>query len=936
MAKQANLAACLDVLADRTAEGAIHCKAHAAHGAVHLLYQGITRMANVRDIGDAVRALRILVNFATHDPDSLEAELGSGLPALLDALGKLHLENVVQRKGLRLLEQLFKNARTSKRGPNRRVVTLGHGLNEAFTFRVIQHIFKIMQGAALDCDLQEQAIAVLAPLGDALMDGALATDAFALVVVAVRNHMHSVALCTNVVQLIGRLGPVFLAKDRRGIEILVACVARHRSAAALQHVGAQALARLCAGGGDTVALRRCRASGAVTAMVLAMCAHASDKQLHQEATSVLDILCPGAMAIVRTLGPALTAFISPMRWSSDPMRAIDYEPVDLTLLKSSGQFSKLAVESFEKEVLGSQGVRKPGGVDSEELLHFSGYVALAFRDLMSYPWDRWPIVGSGPKLNKPMKDGKLAQEPSENTADLPGPDKKQLAHLCQVLKKSADILPEDAVSLRDGRAGSGDSRRPVPAGATLLQAVDAECLITLLGFFARTSPRMAQDIYNDGAGGAAAICAWLTSRCFSVHNAKNYVAGDDEQVTKAAFPLHRACLSALAALCRHDTVGPPAVLAARGGSAVMDFLGHMDPGVRCAALRCAAWLIKHAGNGGQLGATALWSNIFSALRNTEHDAVRLAAGGCAFAALNDGWAGFDVDPPAPIQGLFAALKVAMMQATQKKSAEGMLPLLLCMKLLLENDMHVRKYRENPEGMLRALPQWVPGGAKRGATSLERALALVSVQVMDKCYERKLVPADIMLDADVTLQLLHSGASEYAEHTLARTCDTVVMQVVSKETQLAELEHLLAVPPKRSNGSNCLPAPEVLHCLLHRTQEIFKSAPEQASESLSSAIAKLETLLVEEGSYTAAEPLILDNVREFKRLLSRASLRKQSQRRRSSHVAWNDVTTAPLIERSHTDPVQAESPIARAQSAKPVVSKQPPPEADEEQEVHNED
>jgi len=907
MAKQASLEACLDELAERTSNGPVQCRAHATHGAVHLLYQGIVRMANSRRLVDAMKSLSILVNFAIHDPESLDAELSVGIPALLDALGKLQSEIKLQCYGLRLIERLFENARASKRAnrTNRRVLTLGHGLDEAFTFRILAHIFSIMRTGERDCDLQRQSVSILAPLGDALIDGALALDAFTLVAAAARRHPRSAELATSIVQLMGRLGPAFLSREPKSVMLVVMCLERHRSNADVQHAGAKALARLCAGGGDTQTVRLCRSSGSVAAMILAACAHSSDQQLLREVSKVLDILCPGAMAVIQSLSSELHQLLAPMRWGVDPFRTADDSPFDLTSIKASGQFGKGIVETFEKEVLATRHAGRKAGAeelgDCDALLQLEGYARNALRDQMSFPGDHWPLPGRGAMLPNSTK-GKYAQELRErdmialqnNNCDtssflVPGPEKRHIHKLCTSLKHAAEILPDSADQLRKGIAGSPDSAlvrrgskgQPVPV---LLQVEDAECLLSLLAFYAWCSPAHARDVYIE-EDGANTIVTWLQSPCFSMNNAKNCRSADDEQLLRAAFPMQRACLSAFSALCRHDPAGATAVLGAKGGAAILEFVGHMDPGVRCEALRCSARLVPHAGRGGQMDAELLWPAVVAGLRASEHEALRLAAGASALAALTDGWGDLELDPPPPIQGLMLGLKVAMMQATGAGSAEGLLPLLLCMRLLLDSDSHVKQFRDNPEGMLRALPQWLPHGAKQGSNAIERVVALAAAEVMEKCYTRKLVPSDVKLDTEDTVKLLHTGASDYAEPSLARACDMALIEIVRRETEVTELEFLLATPPQKSSGGDKLPAAEVLQNVAARITELVRKKPAQASETLKAVVDRTESLFMEE-IRDSSETMALERIRELKSQLASTDLSpRSSRRRRSSRAGW---------------------------------------------------
>ena len=231
----------------------------------------------------------------------------------------------------------------------------------------------------------------------------------------------------------------------------------------------------------------------------------------------------------------------------------------------------------------------------------------------------------------------------------PGPKRDQVRQLCEVLQQ-----------------GVGPKR---------YSAQDGELLILLLGHFAWFSHTHAREIIE--FGGHTAILEWLKTDRFKGQN--NPL--DDT----LAFPLQRAALSALAAVCRHGIDTSNYMLELDCVEISLTFATHLEAGVRCAALRLLARLIPYAAKRHPqkeaLPLHMLWPVILAELQSGD-ELLRTVAAACALEGIANACVPVDGNVS---QNLALALMNALDLATASDSSAIALPLLIAVNRMAADE-----------------------------------------------------------------------------------------------------------------------------------------------------------------------------------------------------------------------------------------------------------
>lgn len=246
----------------------------------------------------------------------------------------------------------------------------------------------------------------------------------------------------------------------------------------------------------------------------------------------------------------------------------------------------------------------------------------------------------------------------------PGPKRDQVRRLCEVLAEGV--------------------------GPKKYSAQDGELLILLLGHFAWFSHSHAREIIE--FGGHTAIVDWLRTDRF-----KGQSNPLDDTL---AFPLHRACLSALASICRHGIDTSNHLLELDGVELALEFATHLEAGVRCAALRLLARLIPYAAKRhpqkDSLPLHIMWPILLAELQSGD-ELLRTVAAACSLEAIATACVPVDGNVS---QNLALALLHALELATASDSSATALPLLIAVnRMAADEDEGICTAMRNNENLI---------------------------------------------------------------------------------------------------------------------------------------------------------------------------------------------------------------------------------------------
>ncbi|CAK9028007.1 Putative LRR receptor-like serine/threonine-protein kinase [Durusdinium trenchii] len=386
----------------------------------------------------------------------------------------------------------------------------------------------------------------------------------------------------------------------------------------------------------------------------------------------------------------------------------------------------------------------------------------------------------------------------------PGPKRDQVRRLCEVLAEGV--------------------------GPKKYSAQDGELLILLLGHFAWFSHSHAREIIE--FGGHTAIVDWLRTDRF-----KGQSNPLDDTL---AFPLHRACLSALASICRHGIDTSNHLLELDGVELALEFATHLEAGVRCAALRLLARLIPYAAKRhpqkDSLPLHIMWPILLAELQSGD-ELLRTVAAACSLEAIATACVPVDGNVS---QNLALALLHALELATASDSSATALPLLIAVnRMAADEDEGICTAMRNNENLipLLTLPctmpifqdptvatDWLPKATKPMAVATAKASGLSAA-----CTLRLLSEAGAALDGSELAPLLRYGTSIRAEIQLQEACQAAIESAVHREQDAGLLIQMLTNRWK-SESPPGICGYSVMIRVAQRATAIIKQDPDQASEA----------------------------------------------------------------------------------------------------------
>mmetsp|Transcript_73686 Transcript_73686/g.216221 ORF Transcript_73686/g.216221 Transcript_73686/m.216221 type:complete len:1492 (+) Transcript_73686:143-4618(+) len=808
-AKPKIFAGCLETLVEKTREDVDFCLRLRLHKVIERTMFVMDRFKSDRYA--IHKCLCVLAQLMYKDVGCIDRALDKQTaPDVITALANFTRDQPIQILGLKVLKKFFLRAREmSVHGP--RIVVLGKGLDELWTFQGVDRLLEAMRLFQSDAEIQLECCATLVSLGELLQNNGMAPEVFRILSDVMQQHRHRPDILSCGVLIIARLGPCFLAHEHRGVRTIVDVMAQHRSNVELQRVGSRALFTLSR---QEDTLKHCCSGGCVGAVFAAMCAHSKDAQVFQEGTRALEKHCPRALARAFRVCGDIATVLPALTWTSEPLDAFSTPHVDFSHLKATEDLPPALLESFISDLSAK---RQQGSADDAQavldgansgLNSLSGYRHAGLRDDLDAEEAFWAVPGTAP-LSLVSRNGghDVLQRDLEALkrmdCDLtvlraPGPSADQIKKLCEALD---DGLTKKHYGPQDG-----------------------ELLAVMLGHFAWLSAGHAHDVIT--FGGAAALVAWMKASRFTKQR------NPDDNIL--AYPMKRACLAALSCLCRHDDECANAVLALEGASLAMDYTSHGDIGVRRTALRVLARLIPRASSRPlkqeRVPAERLWPVILRDLHDDD-EPIRTAAAACALEAVCDGWVS---TTSAPVAELSEGLLYALELAGQANSASAALPELLTVAHLLAADEEaVAQVLHDHEGLVQFLAAWLPRGTAGGATAAERGAATAAATALSRLTEH-----GAPLGARELGALLRQSASEHAEPAFRDACETAFGNAVATERDAALLAQLLAT---RVEEAGCFG--EALQIIARQIVHLLKSSQSHhATETLFTALERVEALI----------------------------------------------------------------------------------------------
>eukprot|EP00927_Polykrikos_kofoidii_P043029 TRINITY_DN37080_c1_g1_i1.p1 TRINITY_DN37080_c1_g1~~TRINITY_DN37080_c1_g1_i1.p1 ORF type:complete len:1503 (-),score=304.14 TRINITY_DN37080_c1_g1_i1:60-4568(-) len=857
----ADLSACLDVLiqwseTDKDAIGN-------SDQCVKLKYNNvIERMAFVvrrfkADRTTMFSCMTIVHNVTKHDLGCVDRILEkSATPEILIGLGNFPKDHAMQTLGTTLLMRLYIRARElAQHGP--RVITLGKGVDESWTFRGIDRIVESMSTFVDDQEIQHSGCVTLVSLAELLHNCGKGKMAFERVSVAMKRHGGRADILCLGVTIIARLGPAFLVNDHRGVRVIVEAMGRHRSDVQLQRAGARAFFALSK---SEDALKVCRNGGGIGALLHAMCAHSSDPQVLQESTRALEKHCPISLSHIINICGDLSARIPPVYWRADPLDFSGKSFFDISGMRNSGDWDLGIIDRFLGEVLSPKQRKDPAlGDDGNpspslgDLDSIEGYRRTALRDDIDSQDNLWALPGppssglatreAGQMGEQFLNDVKKLEGKGCDVSSLlvPGPEDVHLRKLCDAF-------------VQGGQLGSRWG------------AHDGELMAVLMGHFAWHSQKYARKLVSFGV--AEGLVIWLRS---------SHLPSDATRKADT-YALQRACLGAMACLCKHGDDCVDAILSAKAAPLVLGLTSHLDSGIRTSAVRCIARMIPHASRREEederLPVQEVWDLILREMAppsateemgaSETDNAIRTAAAACVLEAVHDGWLSTDQEIPAPLNELAAVIIAVLQRKTPAVDEEPgansicSLPLLLTTAYLVANEETAAQALHGHEPLLRLLMRWLPVGNPDNATSVDRAAAAGAASTLEALSQR-----GAALGAEDMESLLRYGSSDSATSGLQSACQRALEPAIQREENIDVLAQLFAVRIPRPGGSERLAQVDVLRSIVERIVQLLRNSPEKMSDRVITALDNAEPFVPkadsEEGYIIRA---LLTEVRAF--------------------------------------------------------------------------
>jgi len=841
-----DLAACLQVLmestlSDKDANGNSEmCCKFKFHRILERLNLVIARFK--ADRLTMLSCVSIVSNLTSHDIGCVDRILDEHIAtSLIVVLGNFPKDHDMQAKGCMLLRRIFQRAReNSTHGP--RVILLGKGLDEVWTFRGVDRVLAAMAAFEDDEALQYDACMMLVSLAEMLYNNGKAIETFHRLNICMTKHDHRSDILKCGVLIIARLGPSFLAHEHRGVRTIVDAMERHRSDVELQRAGARAFFSLAK---TEEALNVSRKGGSIGAMLIAMFTHTSDPQVLQESTRALEKHCPISLSKVFHVCGDLATTLPPVFWRADPLDFSGKSFFDIGSMQS--QWNSKIIDDFKSEVLMHRKGQEPGQVvevsGSSSLDTIEGYRKLGLRDELDALDRLWALPG--PPSSAAREAGDISKQLKADIAAIekagadgkrllvPGPKEHQLKQLCEGLKNGTKV----------GRNGAPN-----------WSAHDAELMVLLLGFYAWHSEGYAKKLVEFGA--AETLVAWL--KC-------DHLKTND--VTKSAefVPLQRACIGAMACLCRHGEDCVEALLEQEAAPLVYSFVNFLDISVKRNAARCFARMIPYAtrkANANKIPPTQYISFSSSEPRTTEEnrtrgvlsedekeakkksksvwefiirelkekdDTLRTCAAACVLEAAHNEWLSESAEEPAPMDELASALMGLLKTITPfvdtaptSLQSTGALPILLTLAHVVgDKDGQTNSVAEafmRREELTRLLMRWLPAGSSERATSVDKAAAAAAARTLEALSQR-----EAPLGADDMEALLRHGSADAASGSLQGACVGALTFAVLREQNVEHLGQLFATRISVGGGGGSRLAIQLmLKCIVERIVQLLGS------------------------------------------------------------------------------------------------------------------
>jgi len=573
---------------------------------------------------------------------------------------------------------------------------------------------------------------------------------------------------------------------------------------------------------EEAALNASRAGGGVGAIFSAMASHPGSAQVVQEGTRALEKHCPRAVAAAARLCGDIARVLPPVLWSAGPPELnVNASLFNLEEIKANG-WDPQRIENF----MGDLSPKDNGDREDEDeasndhLETAGGFRKRGLRDDVDAADQRWMGVGTikvklgirGSPAHDVLQrdlDSLSKQGCDMNVLRQPGPDSDQLRGLC------------DALSLG--------------AGPKKYTAQDGELLALLLGHFAwNSSPHALEIIAN---GGVKGLITWLKTDRFK--------GNADPHLDTLAFPMQRACLSALSCLCRHGEDPAAAALEFEAEEVALRYVGHLEISVRIAAFRLLARLIPHAARRSpkqeSLSADTILPHVMKEMRS-EDEVMRTVATACALEGILDGWLSGE---SAHTEDLAVALIDVLDQATTLDSSAAALPALIAVAHMAsteeESEDAVVQAIVRQDSLVSLLIAWLPKAALLGAVPAAQAAGLAAANTL-----RTLSEIGAALNGSELASLLRYGTTVSAEPALREACGTALGFAVQREHQCELLVQLLTGRLRlASTGEEHLADLEVLILIAQRAESLLKQDPNQASEHLLMELEEAEKMVPEE-------------------------------------------------------------------------------------------
>jgi hypothetical protein len=870
------LTAVLDVQIEQTEDGEDACVKLRSHGATKKMTMIIIQFKSDRSIIE--KCIRIYSNFTKHDPGAVDRLYEEDTaPLILDALKCFPAARVLQVHGCKLLRRLYDLAR-HKATQGRRFVVIGKTLPECWTFQGIDHVIATMAHFRADVDIQLDCFNMLVPLAD-ILDALRRQKVFDLIEKAMRDHAGEHDLVAHGIHAIARLGPTFMAHEHRGVRAIVEAMARHRSCVKLQRVANKALFTLCS---QEDSLKRCRQDGAVSAIAYAMTAHCRDQQVLQMGVRCLEKHCPrGLWKLSHICGDLVSVLpIVLYPWRTDPL---DHNPACFSLaeLRAEYDFKDELLDSFHSEVMAfTDGGRPPSppspnekgetAEDRNNLATVAGYRRVGLRDEIDASDVLWAVPGPQ-DMHPPIRvahnvlarDVKALKKHPIYPVDIEphliaGPRRGHIKLLCEALREGLPgqkptVVPPPAATKGQVASAPTPAAKPVRFGPE-----DAELFACILGHFAWHKEENANTVVS--SGGVSTLLKWLRCEAFT---------GLNPSESNVVYPMQRACLAALACVCRHGQDCASALLSAEGAenkansepsavSMIIDLAQKEDDvGMRRCALRVLARLMPHAINrsGGERlqpwskgmdihgypSAEQVWPMILKMLGDDD-EAIRGAAAACSLEAALAGWAALERFEEHELgerhlESFIEALVNALQRSVEGGAAACALPLLLTISQLSEDDAAIKCLCDNDVGLLPLITTWPPRAAEAAATGIDRAAAAAACKAL-KCLSEQGV---IQMSVGDLQKLLMCASSDHTIHapTLREALEAALHQGIQREEDVSILATLAGTPIQAANGRVRLANVDVLTAIAQRLAE--KSPGKNAGAASETLVGSLEYL-----------------------------------------------------------------------------------------------